>query len=683
MTMRERQSVPVPVPIPQPAASLGTASWHHAPAAVTHAHKPGSFLLGRLGDGRTASVRDDRHVLIASGTRGGKGVSHIIPNLCTWPGSAVIIDPKGENALVTARRRAGGSAYCEGMRQPVYILDPFNIVQTDEDDFADLKASLNPLHGISEGRVESVEEAARIADALVLHENSNDPFWEDAARDFLKAVILHVATSRHFQKSERTLVTVRRLAMAGDQSALRQLRMHSAEDKTPSPFALLFAAMQANPAFGGVIADAGASLAATEKTAPRLFGSIAQVARTNTEFIDSAGIKAVLGSSSFNLAELKRNANGATLYLCLPQRYMETHARWLRMMTTLTLTEMESIRHQPRCGYPVLMVLDEFPALRRMRVLENAAAQIAGFGVKLVMAVQTLAQLKDIYKDNWETLVANAGAKLFYCNDDHFTRDYVSKLVGEGVVKTYAETYSQARGVSGSRTESSTWGTSQSSSISAGPNGVSTSSTFGSSQSNSVSHTKGWNASESKGWNETIHKRALISPDEVGRLFGDRDKPRVLALLSGEQPLALSRIIYYKDEGLLGLFDRHPDHPPPLTLRELRKARELRNALAQAKAEKKRIAVNNPKWGFREYASWVIGGCDIPALEVVCYMLYPAIGSYAGILIAKAVSGVDGPTAFYVAMFALAGLAIYIVEDVWREVGSRLQGGPPTPTVSG
>lgn len=34
--------------------------------------------------------------------RGGKGTSIIVNNLCFWPGSAVVIDPKGENATVTA-----------------------------------------------------------------------------------------------------------------------------------------------------------------------------------------------------------------------------------------------------------------------------------------------------------------------------------------------------------------------------------------------------------------------------------------------------------------------------------------------------------------------------------------------------------------------------------------------------
>lgn len=138
--------------------------------------------------------------------------------------------------------------------------------------------------------------------------------------------------------------------------------------------------MKRNPAFNGVIARGGEMLAHMEKSSPRLFGSVAQVARTNTDFLDSPAMARVLQSSNFKISELKTNPKGTSLYISLPQRYMETHARWLRMMTTLVVTEMERVEQQPACGHPVLMVLDEFPALRRMRVLENAAAQIAGFG---------------------------------------------------------------------------------------------------------------------------------------------------------------------------------------------------------------------------------------------------------------------------------------------------------------
>jgi len=151
----------------------------------------------------------------------------------------------------------------------------------------------------------------------------------------------------------------------------------------------------------------------------------------NTEFLDSPGMRRLLAKSDFKLSELKTNPRGMTLYLSLPQRDMEFHYRWLRMMVALITAQMEITRGQPVTGHRVLMVLDEFAGLKRMTSIENAVAQIAGFGVKLFFVLQSLPQLKDIYKDNWETFLTNAGLKIFFSIEDHFTRDYVSKLIGE------------------------------------------------------------------------------------------------------------------------------------------------------------------------------------------------------------------------------------------------------------
>ena len=61
-------------------------------------------MLGRR-DGRLIGWNDDRHVMTIAGSRAGKGVSLIVPNLLLYEGSALVIDPKGENARITAGRR--------------------------------------------------------------------------------------------------------------------------------------------------------------------------------------------------------------------------------------------------------------------------------------------------------------------------------------------------------------------------------------------------------------------------------------------------------------------------------------------------------------------------------------------------------------------------------------------------
>ncbi|RDE07829.1 type IV secretory system conjugative DNA transfer family protein [Pelagibacterium lacus] len=88
---------------------LGTAEWYSFPEGQKPSFKSGDLWLSRMHTGESVGYADDRHALVVSGTRSGKGTSIIVPNLILWPGSAVVIDPKGENATVTARRRGKGS----------------------------------------------------------------------------------------------------------------------------------------------------------------------------------------------------------------------------------------------------------------------------------------------------------------------------------------------------------------------------------------------------------------------------------------------------------------------------------------------------------------------------------------------------------------------------------------------
>jgi Type IV secretory system Conjugative DNA transfer len=64
-----------------------------------HPHRPGQLMLGgSLYDpGWLVGRSDDRHFITIATSRSGEGRSAIIPNLLTWPGSALVIDPKGQS----------------------------------------------------------------------------------------------------------------------------------------------------------------------------------------------------------------------------------------------------------------------------------------------------------------------------------------------------------------------------------------------------------------------------------------------------------------------------------------------------------------------------------------------------------------------------------------------------------
>ena len=406
----------------------------------------GQIWVGETFDGGPVPIgyRDDRHVLLVSGTRGGKGTGVIIPNLCLWPGSCIVIDPKGENATVTARRRGMGSEYAYGLNQTVRILDPFGEVQLDQA----LKARYNPLDAIDPKGDLAVDDAGRIAAAIVVVENQHDPFWEQAARNLIKALILHVLTARSFE-GRRNLVTVWRLLRQGDWLTAERARA-AGQDDIPSGFTLLWHGMKRNGAYNGLVAgEAEQMLDMHERTR----SGILKVATTATEFIDGPPMQRLMEASDFDLAALKTDPGGLTIYLTLPQRYMTTHYRWLRPMISLAVGDMERIKGRPATGHPTLFVLDEFAGLKRMEAVENAAAQAVGFGVKFLFVLQNLPQLKEIYDDSWETFLGNSDLRLFFQIDDNFTRTYLAQQIGEREVLRQTHSGSQSQSLSRSTTE--------------------------------------------------------------------------------------------------------------------------------------------------------------------------------------------------------------------------------------
>ncbi|MCD8518860.1 MAG: type IV secretory system conjugative DNA transfer family protein, partial [Flavobacterium sp.] len=68
------------------------------------------------------------HLMTVAPTGTGKGRSVVVPTLLTYPGSVVVMDPKGENYAITARARYD-------MGQQVIRLNPFDVLGSATDSF--------------------------------------------------------------------------------------------------------------------------------------------------------------------------------------------------------------------------------------------------------------------------------------------------------------------------------------------------------------------------------------------------------------------------------------------------------------------------------------------------------------------------------------------------------------------
>lgn len=69
-----------------------------------------------------------------------------------------------------------------------------------------------------------------------------------------------------------------------------------------------------------------------------------------------------------------------------------------------------------------------------LRQLEDAAGQIAGFGVRLWPILQDLGQLKALYRDRWQIFIGNSQFVQAFGNNDLETLKWISERLGQTTV---------------------------------------------------------------------------------------------------------------------------------------------------------------------------------------------------------------------------------------------------------
>lgn len=369
-------------------------------------YKKGSVLLGSsfYDPNWRVGLKDDRHILTVGGTRAGKNRSLLIPNLLAWPGSAIVIDPKGTNAAVTAARRGhGGGNVTESLGQDVYVLDPFGEVP------GVTSARFNPLDFINPDSIKVVEDIGLVADALVVP--SGDKFFDNSARGLIAGLIAHVVT-REREQGQANLRRVRELLARGDKDQWEDLLTD----------------MLGNHEAGGLAAGAASQM---KTAALETSGSIMATTLEQTSWLDSMAMAEILNSSDFALSDLK--AKLVTVYLVLPPDQLRNHACFLRLFVNLAI-QIASTGANPR--YPVLFILDEFFSLGKLDLAENAVSLLGSKSLKFWPVVQSLTQLKKLYGENWEAFWDAAAVVQIFGIGDRFTEDYTVDRLGLHKVRT-------------------------------------------------------------------------------------------------------------------------------------------------------------------------------------------------------------------------------------------------------
>jgi type IV secretion system protein VirD4 len=333
----------------------------------------------------------DGPLLSCAPTGSGKGRGVLIPNILTYPGQIIVVDIKGELYQTTSRRR-------REMGQQVVVLDAFHLV-TDRCD------SLNALDLLGLPRADTDSDAEMLASLLAVgNEYSTDPFWNTTANGLIAGLIAHIAS---YPPKERHLGQLREwlyhpdmdLAIARmlDDNAVKS-RM--ARDK--------FVAYLAAP---------------HEQTRP----CIRTMACSYINALGSDQVIDTLRTSSFRLQDVY-DGKPLSIYIVIPPEKLESHRSLLRLWIGTLLTAVMRRTVMPR--QRTLFLLDECAQLGSLPILRQAITLLRGSGLQTWTFFQDLSQLRQLYPNDWQTIVNNSGVlQVFGITNRHMAKEW-GELLG-------------------------------------------------------------------------------------------------------------------------------------------------------------------------------------------------------------------------------------------------------------
>lgn len=394
-----------------------------------------AFYEGRkyrsLGDFGYLGVKEDGHIITVAPTRSGKGVGFVIPNLLNYDGSAIVIDPKGENFAKTVDYRENH------LGQEVWCFDPFRLEQDWElHGFALLKrvkAAFDLLDDRNEEAASLYADVSRIAEAMVIRKrDEKDPFFNTAARSIIKNLILLILWASPRDKRCPPISKLRHLVVDS-----LQLDRLIKSVKT------------------AIVSNGGASPrnvvaieAVHEIEGYRDNRDVMATVLMQTEFLEDDDVFAILdGDSSkcekvFDPEMLNLSGQKHTIYLIVPPHHLERQSRFLRLIITLC---MDAIMRRDTAFKDVgkyahtLFMLDEIAQLGRLEPVQKAVSLAAGYGMTLWMFWQDLAQLKGLYPEDYTSFLSNAKIQQFFGCNDIETAKYISERCGPRTRYTYSE----------------------------------------------------------------------------------------------------------------------------------------------------------------------------------------------------------------------------------------------------
>ena len=378
------------------------------------------IVVGKMG-GKLLRLAGQQFVILAAPTRSGKGVGVVIPNLLEYDESIVVLDIKQENFDLTSGWRAQQG-------QEIYLFNPF----------ADDRRThrWNPLTYVSPDPAFRVSDLMSIAAMLYPDGDDKDKFWVSQARNAFMAFTLYLfEKADHEHLDTPTLGSVYRLSSdTGGQELKPYL-----EGLSKAPFL----SANARTAFSGLLSQADVTFAS-------IIGSFKEPLNA---WINPV-LDAATSADDFRLDDVRKRK--MTIYIGIqPNKLGES-----RLIVNLFFSQLINVntkelpQNNPALKHQCLLLMDEFTALGRVDIIAKAVSYMAGYNLRLLPIIQSMAQLDAVYgKELSRTIITNHALQILYAPREQQDANDYSEMLGYTTVHRKNRTRSRGQGRSTSYAE--------------------------------------------------------------------------------------------------------------------------------------------------------------------------------------------------------------------------------------
>jgi type IV secretion system protein VirD4 len=349
------------------------------------------------------------HVLCYAPPRSGKGVGLVVPTMLTWPHSAVVTDLKREIYELTAKWRSteGG-----------------NRILRFEPASSSASVRFNPLDEIRIGTEHETGDIQNLANLIVDPDGRGlQTHWQKTACSLLTGCIAHVLYRARREKTPATLPAVDRLLSDPDKKAI---------DVWTEMLCYLHEGGETHPLVASAARD---QLNRPEEEA----GSVLSTALSYLTIYRDPVVAENVSRSDFCIRDLMHSDQPVTLYIVtepVDKTRLQPLVRVLvNMIVRISASGLAFENGTPKPAYKhrLLLLLDEFPSLGKLDILQESLAFLPGYGIKAFLIAQDINQLYAHYGRE-EAITSTCHVQCAFAPNRIETAEHLSKLTGQTTV---------------------------------------------------------------------------------------------------------------------------------------------------------------------------------------------------------------------------------------------------------